>query len=248
MALSRGNDPLHWRELNAGKPVLTSGLGEKGLRDPFVIRSPKGDRFYLIATDLRMYQNSSGTWDQVQRHGSKSIMVWESTDLVHWTDQRLVKVSPDTAGNTWAPEAYYDGKLGEYVVFWASKLYAGSDPDHTGDTYNKMMYATTKDFRTFSEPKVWNDPGYGVPLNADMTSLDPAKVRKFTPENFREGSFVIKRGARTTSCGPRTTPAARTTTSPTPPAPRRWARGPSGARSSPSAPSTGSRARATTRW
>ncbi|MEU9914600.1 family 43 glycosylhydrolase [Streptomyces sp. NPDC051001] len=161
-ALSRGNDPLHWRELNAGKPVLTSTTGEKGLRDPFVIRSPKGDKFYLIATDLRMYRNSSGSWDHVQRHGSKSIMVWESTDLVHWTDQRLVKVSPDSAGNTWAPEAYWDDSLGEYVVFWASKLYADDDPDHTGSTYNKMLYATTKDFRTFSEPKVWDDPGYSV--------------------------------------------------------------------------------------
>ncbi|WP_328772527.1 family 43 glycosylhydrolase [Streptomyces sp. NBC_00286] len=161
-ALSRGNDPLHWRELNAGKPVLTSTIGEKGLRDPFVIRAPKGDKFYMIATDLRMYENSSGSWDDVQRHGSKSIMVWESTDLVNWTDQRLVKVSPDNAGNTWAPEAYWDEKLGEFVVFWASKLYAADDPDHTGSTYNKMMYATTKDFRTFSKPKVWNDPGYSV--------------------------------------------------------------------------------------
>ncbi|MGW0184831.1 family 43 glycosylhydrolase [Streptomyces sp. NPDC003362] len=161
-ALSRGNDPLHWRELNAGKPVLTSTIGEKGLRDPFVIRSSEGDRFYMIATDLRMYRGSSGSWDQVQRHGSKSIMVWESTDLVHWTDQRLVKVSPDTAGNTWAPEAYWDETLGEYVVFWASKLYAEDDPEHTGSTYNKMLYATTKDFRAFSEPKVWNDPGYSV--------------------------------------------------------------------------------------
>lgn len=25
-----------------------------------------------------------------------------------------------------------------------------------------MLYATTKDFRTFSEPKVWDDPGYSV--------------------------------------------------------------------------------------
>ncbi|MGW0732250.1 family 43 glycosylhydrolase, partial [Streptomyces sp. NPDC002851] len=56
-ALSRGNDPLHWRELNGGKPVLTSDVGEKGLRDPFVIRSPQGDKFYMIATDLRMYRN-----------------------------------------------------------------------------------------------------------------------------------------------------------------------------------------------
>ncbi|GAA2453941.1 family 43 glycosylhydrolase [Streptomyces glaucus] len=161
-ALSRGNDPLHWRELNAGRPVLTSTVGEKGLRDPFVIRSPEGDRFYLIATDLRMYRNSSGSWDEVQRHGSRSIMVWESADLVHWTDQRLVEVAPDNAGNAWAPEAYWDESLGSYVVFWASKLYADDDPGHTGSTYNRMLYATTKDFRTFSEPRVWHDPGYSV--------------------------------------------------------------------------------------
>ncbi|MEV5493320.1 family 43 glycosylhydrolase [Streptomyces bobili] len=157
-ALSKGNDPLNWRELNDGKPVLTSTLGEKGLRDPFIIRSPEGDKFYQIATDLRIYGN--GDWDASQRTGSKSIMVWESTDLVNWTNQRLVKVSPDAAGNTWAPEAYYDEKLGEYVVFWASKLYANAD--HSGDTYNRMMYATTRDFYTFSEPKVWIDRGYSV--------------------------------------------------------------------------------------
>ncbi|CAL9291708.1 hypothetical protein SUDANB135_01912 [Streptomyces sp. SudanB135_2055] len=161
-ALSRGNDALRWRELNGGEPVLTSTTGERGLRDPFVIRSPEGDRFFMIATDLRMYRNSSGSWDEVQRHGSKSIMVWESTDLVHWTDQRLVEVAPDNAGNTWAPEAYWDDELDAYVVFWASKLYADDDPGHIGSTYNRMLYATTEDFRSFSEPKVWNDPGYSV--------------------------------------------------------------------------------------
>ncbi|QOV39954.1 family 43 glycosylhydrolase [Streptomyces ferrugineus] len=157
-ALSKGDDPLKWRELNDGKPVLTSTLGEKGLRDPFIIRSPEGDKFYQIATDLRIYGN--GDWDAAQRTGSKSIMVWESTDLVHWTDQRLVKVSPDSAGNTWAPEAFYDAQRGEYVVFWASKLY--DNDAHSGSTYNRMMYATTRDFHTFSEPKVWIDRGYSV--------------------------------------------------------------------------------------
>ncbi|MEV6305382.1 family 43 glycosylhydrolase [Actinoplanes sp. NPDC051861] len=159
-ALSNGNDPLSWREVNNGQPVLTSTLGTTGLRDPFIIRSPEGDKFYQIATDLKIYGN--GDWDASQRSGSKSIMVWESTDLVNWTDQRLVKVSPDTAGNTWAPEAFYDESLGAYVVFWASKLYEPSDPNHTGSTYNRMMYATTRDFHTFSEPQVWKDPGYSV--------------------------------------------------------------------------------------
>ncbi|MEU0303207.1 glycoside hydrolase family 43 protein [Streptomyces sp. NPDC006175] len=162
MALSRGDDALHWQELNGGEPVLTSDLGTEGLRDPFIIRSPEGDTFYQIATDLRMYGGTGGSWDQVQRSGSRSIMVWESEDLVNWTDRRLVEVAPETAGNTWAPEAYYDEELGSYVVFWASKIYAADDPEHTGSTYNRMMYATTRDFRTFSEPAVWHDPGYSV--------------------------------------------------------------------------------------
>ncbi|MFE9443539.1 family 43 glycosylhydrolase [Streptomyces sp. NPDC006602] len=171
-ALSKGNDPLKWRELNDGKPVLTSTLGEKGLRDPFIIRSPEGDKFYQIATDLRIYGN--GDWDASQRTGSKSIMVWESTDLVHWTNQRLVKVSPDSAGNTWAPEAFYDAKLGQYVVFWASKLY--DNEAHSGDTYNRMMYATTRDFYTFSEPKVWIDRGYSV-IDSTMIQHDGTYYR-----------------------------------------------------------------------
>ncbi|MFJ8136525.1 family 43 glycosylhydrolase [Streptomyces sp. NPDC096013] len=161
-ALSRGNDPLHWRELNAGRPVLTSAIGERGLRDPFLIRSPGGDTFYLIATDLRMYRNSSGSWDDVQRHGSRSVMIWESADLVHWTDPRLVRVAPDNAGNAWAPEAHWDDARGEYVLYWASTLYADDDPGHTGPTHHRMLYATTKDFRTFSTPQVWNDPGHSV--------------------------------------------------------------------------------------
>ncbi|OAH13686.1 family 43 glycosylhydrolase [Streptomyces jeddahensis] len=170
--LSKGNDPLRWRELNDGKPVLTSTLGEKGLRDPFIIRSPEGDKFYQIATDLRIY--GSGNWDASQRTGSKSIMVWESTDLVHWTNQRLVKVSPDSAGNTWAPEAFYDAERGEYVVFWASKLY--DNAEHSGDTYNRMMYATTRDFYTFSEPKVWIDRGYSV-IDSTMIKHDGTYYR-----------------------------------------------------------------------
>ncbi|UVJ39809.1 immunoglobulin-like domain-containing protein [Arthrobacter sp. CJ23] len=160
MAASRGNDALKWDELNGGKPVLKSGLGTKGLRDPFVIRSPEGDKFYMIATDLSI--GSGTSWDASQRQGSQYIEVWESTDLVTWSAQRHVKVSPDTAGNTWAPEAHYDETIGAYVVYWASKIYADNDPSHSGGTYNKMMYSTTRDFRTFTEPKVWNDPRNSV--------------------------------------------------------------------------------------
>jgi hypothetical protein len=156
-AASQGNNALQWTALNGGQPVLESTYGTLGLRDPFLIRSPEGDRFFLIATDLSIGRNSN--WDEAQRQGSLYLEVWESTDLVTWSEQRHVKISPDTAGNTWAPEAYWDESLQEYVVFWASKLYAESDPGHTGSTYNRMLYATTRDFVTFSEPQIWQDRG-----------------------------------------------------------------------------------------
>ncbi|NCT91663.1 hypothetical protein GXB85_11980 [Cellulomonas sp. APG4] len=161
-ALSEGNDPLAYTDLNDGEPVMVSRSGEMGLRDPYIIRSPEGDKFFQIATDLRMWNSSSGSWDDVQRHGSRNIVVWESTDLVTWSESWVAEVAPSEAGNAWAPEAFWDESIGAYVVFWASKLYADDDPDHAGSTHNRMMYATTRDFRTFSEPQVWIDPGYSV--------------------------------------------------------------------------------------
>ncbi|MGW4943398.1 family 43 glycosylhydrolase [Actinoplanes sp. NPDC004185] len=177
-AASQGNNALRWTELNGGRPVLTSTLGTKGLRDPFLIRSPEGDKFYLIATDLSI--GSGTSWDDSQRRGSRYLEVWESTDLVHWGQQRHVLVSPPTAGNTWAPEAFWDESLGQYVVFWASKLYAGTDPGHTGDAYNRMLYATTRDFVTFSTPKIWQDRGSS---RIDSTVIkDGGKYHRFTKD------------------------------------------------------------------
>ncbi|KAI4916772.1 hypothetical protein J4E90_003275 [Alternaria incomplexa] len=157
LAASEGNDALAWRELNNGEPVLASTEGTKGLRDPFVIRSPEGDRFFLLATDLSI--GSGTSWGDAVRKGSLYLEIWESSDLKTWSQQRHVKVSPPTAGNTWAPEAYYDTDLGSYVVFWASSLYAESDTDRTGTTYHRMLYVTTRDFVTFSEPEIWQDAG-----------------------------------------------------------------------------------------
>ncbi|MEB3368919.1 glycoside hydrolase family 43 protein [Saccharopolyspora mangrovi] len=178
LAASNGNDPLHWTALNGGAPVLRSTLGDQGVRDPFLLRSPTGDRFYLLATDLRMH--GDGDWDNAQRHGSRSIMIWESTDLVHWSPQRAAQVAPETAGDAWAPEARWDPETQQYVVFWASTLYSPDDPEHTGQSHHRMMYATTKDFITFSPAQVWHDPGHSV---IDSTVIDQAGTHyRFTKD------------------------------------------------------------------
>ena len=100
------HDGRQWNELNNAQPVLVSALGEKGVRDPYLIRAHDGKKFYLIATDLSI--NLNHDWGRAQTAASKSIVIWESTDLVKWSEPRLVKVAPDDAGCTWAPEAVYD--------------------------------------------------------------------------------------------------------------------------------------------
>lgn len=157
IAASNGNNALDWEELNGGQPILTSTMGTKGLRDPFVMRSVEGDKFFLLATDLSI--GSGTSWGDAVKRGSLYLEIWESSDLKTWSAQRHVKVSPPTAGNTWAPEAYYDADLGSYVVFWASSLYADNDTDRTGATYHRMLYVTTRDFVTFSDPQIWQDAG-----------------------------------------------------------------------------------------
>lgn len=106
-AVTEGDDPTTgWRELANGQPLFTSTLGQQGLRDPHIVRDPEGGRFFLIATDLRIYGgNDFGT---AQQTGSRSIMVWESADLVNWSQQRMVEVMGPEAGNVWAPEAIWD--------------------------------------------------------------------------------------------------------------------------------------------
>jgi len=154
MAASKGNNALSWATTNGGNPILTSTMGTKGLRDPFMIRSPEGDTFYMLATDLSIGGGTS--WGDAQNNGSKSLEVWESHDLIHWGAQRHVLVAPDGAGDAWAPEAYYDADLGSYVVYWASNMTIN------GKTYHRIYYATTRDFRTFGKPVLWQDPGTSV--------------------------------------------------------------------------------------
>ncbi|WP_197080816.1 immunoglobulin-like domain-containing protein [Cellulomonas sp. A375-1] len=209
-AASDGNNALAWDTLNNGNFVLTSQFGEKGLRDPFIIRSHEGDKFFLIATDLSIGRN--GDWGRAQQSGSQYIEVWESTDLVNWSQQRHVKVSPDTAGMTWAPEAYWDDERGEYVVFWASRLFTDSTRTTCITTasgagcYARMMYATTKDFVTFSPAQLWQDTGAA---RIDTTVLkDGEHYYRYTKDEGGQTGCVDIIAERSTSLTQVTTKAS----------------------------------------
>lgn len=137
---SVSQDGRHFTDLNGGKIILRSTIGEKGVRDPFVVRDEKNGKFYLIATDLRI-ANGKG-WQIAQNAGSTKIVIWESHDLIYWSQPWLLSVGLKDAGNVWAPEVIFDKKLGRFLVFWASKT-AGK---------HKMYGAYTDDFKTLDEP------------------------------------------------------------------------------------------------
>ncbi|MFF5243682.1 immunoglobulin-like domain-containing protein [Streptosporangium sp. NPDC000095] len=163
-ATSNGNTALDWTGLTGGWPSLVSQLGDQGLRDPHIVRSPDGDTFYMIATDLNWYDQGGYAINDTQY-----IEVFESHDLVNWTPQRHVKVAPDNAGNAFAPESLWVEEIGAYAVFWAQSLW--NDPvNRTGQGNAQMWYATTRDFQTFSAPKVWQDP-------APLSRIDTTAIR-----------------------------------------------------------------------
>ncbi|MGO4936091.1 family 43 glycosylhydrolase [Fundicoccus sp. Sow4_H7] len=137
---SVSKDGLHFTDLNEGFPVLKSEIGEKGARDPFLVRDQSNDKFYLIATDLRIEKGLG--WQHAITNGSRDMLVWESKDLIYWGEPWKVTLAPEDAGNLWAPEVIYDREAESFLVFWASQV----------DGKHDMYYAHTSDFRNFSEP------------------------------------------------------------------------------------------------
>lgn len=166
---TKENNFFSFSQINKGNPVITSTTDTKGLRDPYVLRSHDGDKYYMIATDLKVSQQS---WGQNQQYGSLKIEAWESNDMVNWvrtnaedgTDAGIV-VNSANQGMTWAPEAFWDDSLGAYVVFFSSRAY--TDDSRTtpttganGYAYNIVRYSITRDFKTYSTPKDWQDTKY----------------------------------------------------------------------------------------
>ncbi len=148
--IAGSRDGYNWFDLNENKPILESQMGTYELRDPYLLRSVEGDRFYLIATDLNTKDGQGwGPWSMA---GSKYLMVWESDDLINWSEQRMVKFANDFIGCAWAPEAIWDPDTEEYLVYASGKDLTMDNP---GDT---VYVVRTRDFRTFTEPEYFVRP------------------------------------------------------------------------------------------
>ena len=152
LALSR--DGYTWTALNNDKSFLQSTVGAKIMRDPSIAQGPDGT-FHLVWT-------SGWTSKESKQFGYAS-----SKDLINWSEQKGVPVmqnEPKTR-NIWAPELFYDKKEELWYIFWSSTVtdkFPG-ESNISEDNYNhRAFYVTTKDFKTFSESKLFWDPGFNV--------------------------------------------------------------------------------------
>ena len=217
-ALAGEGEGLHFTDMNGStptnlKPVLKSDVGDKGVRDPFIYRSPEGDTFRIIATDLSV--KNRGGWKtnhDYTRKGSHCITMWESHDLVNWTEAKLLEVAREDAGMAWAPEMIYHEETGQYVIFFSSTI-CNEDKSSILER-DCIYYTTTRDFVHFGETKKFiknqpypegqTDPQTNAPdaINNDERKIIDASVIKIDDwyycaakdgDNHENGGILIQK-------------------------------------------------------
>lgn len=140
---SLSRDGLHWTDLGTEAPIIKSESGTKGIRDPFIVYDERVEKYFIIATDLL---TTSGSWDDFANRGSRSLLVWESEDLINWSEERLIEVGIQNAGCVWAPEAVFCKEKDMWFVFFASNVKEFDDKEPKQRIYG----AFTKDFKEFT--------------------------------------------------------------------------------------------------
>lgn len=158
------DDGLTWHALNENRPVLVGEVGSKTLRDPYVFQALDGG-YHLLATD---------GWS------STAIVHATSNDLLRWGPQKLVPVMNSVAHtrNCWAPECFYDVEAAVYRLIWSSTVVPANQDDLVG---HRIWSSVTRDFRHFSPPQLFFDPGYNV-IDATIRRFDDRYILAFKDE------------------------------------------------------------------
>ncbi|MBL0268700.1 MAG: glycoside hydrolase family 43 protein [Chitinophagaceae bacterium] len=142
-------DGKKWNDLDT--VLLQPKVGEqKVMRDPSMIQDKNGI-FHLVWTS---------SW-----RGDKGFGYASSKNLVNWSEQWFIPVMKHepTTVNVWAPELFYDDIRDQYMIIWASCIPGRFERGIEADSNNHRMYlTTTRDFVTFSDTKLFLDPGFSV--------------------------------------------------------------------------------------
>ncbi len=143
-----GNQKIYY-DYHTKKMEEPKFYGTPMMRDPSIVQGPDGT-FHLVWTI---------SWNGEQGFGYSS-----SKDLIHWSEQREIRVMADSAtNNVWAPELFYDDVNEQFMIIWSSAILPEryTEADKLGQNKaHRAYYTTTKDFKTFAPTKKFYDPGY----------------------------------------------------------------------------------------
>ncbi|WP_285798545.1 glycoside hydrolase family 43 protein [Duncaniella freteri] len=164
-------DGIHWDSI-AGT-WLAPTLGDSIMRDPSIVVGPDST-FHLVWT--------------IAWKGDTGFGYSSSRNLVNWSEQRRIPAMDSVAStqNLWAPELFYDDVKGQYMVVYASCVPdAGFDVGIEEEKNNhRLYYVTTKDFTTFSDPKLFYEPGFSC-IDATLVKRGPEDYVMVVKDNTR---------------------------------------------------------------
>ncbi len=123
---------------------------DKIMRDPSMLQGPDGI-FHLVWT--------------TEWKGGNGFGYASSKDLRNWSEQQYIPVmeKEPTVVNVWAPELFYDDVAKQFIIIWASTIPLRFEKGvEAEDNNHRMYYSTTKDFKSFTETKLFLDPKFSV--------------------------------------------------------------------------------------
>jgi len=139
----RSDDGYHWTPVAGSFPSGST-------RSPFLTRSPEGVFYCLWSSGAR---------------GDKAFTFSTSRDLTHWKEPQRVEIMAKlNALDVVSPRLFYDEAGRRFIVSWGSTMTANSIQSFQEDVENnpRIWYSITKDFESFSDPKLLFDPNYSV--------------------------------------------------------------------------------------
>ena len=142
-------DGYNWTRIE--KTFLQPEVGnQQVMRDPSMVQGPDGTYHMVWTTSWR---------------GDLGFGYASTKDLINWTEQRLIPAMDfdTTSVNVWAPELYYDQDSDRFIIIWASTIpYKFPKGEEDEKNNHRMYYTTTRDFKSFTETKLFLEPGFSV--------------------------------------------------------------------------------------
>jgi hypothetical protein len=165
--LALSSDGLKWQKYNGEAAVITPSVGSKLMRDPMIYFEPATGLFHLVWT--------TGWSDQLIGYAS-------SKDLKEWSKQTQVTVGAKIANCKccWAPEIFYDDIKDSCMIFWSTE---------TGSAGKRTYYVMTRDFKTFTDPVKFFDPGY-TEIDASMLKVAAGSYYLFFKDERDAGKNI----------------------------------------------------------